>query len=75
MLGSVLDSVLALKSATSQEACDFILLYILLIGILVNTAFQYKLWVNILLILVQAFAIELLCHYLDVGDFQPSVKQ
>ena len=75
MLASVLDSVLALKSATSQEACDYILLYVLLSSMLVYTAFQYKLWANIALVLVHGASVVLLCSFFDTGDYMPSLYQ
>lgn len=75
MLASVFDCVLALKSATSQEACDFILLYVLLSSILVSSAFQYQLWVNIVLILVHGTIVKLLCHFLKLGNYMPNFYQ
>ena len=73
MLAFVMDSVLALNSATSQEACDFILLYILLKSIFISAAFQYQLWANIILIIVHFGSVQLLCTYLDLGDYMPSI--
>ena len=75
MLAMVLESVLSLSGSKTPEAHNFTLLYLLLMNVLVFSAFYYNLWINFSTIIVHAVTVVITCHFLYETENLPPAYQ
>ena len=76
MLAMLLDSVLALSDSSTPAAQNFTLLYMLLMNVLVFSAFCYDFWINFFAIILHAVVVGISCHYLhDTENWPPAYQQ